>query len=249
MCFYGNLPGPSTSCPQERPSDQTQGPNTAWECWGPIPSCWAVTVPNPPHGFPPLWLHKLFPHLPLLLLLLLISSSSLAIYSRLSFLSPEPLDFLLVLVLPLFTCLPQTKRTSRAGTCLIHLCIPSSQDGVWPRTHPFLNERVAASLDSPYGEQGSIAHPHYSPSLVLLLMASCCHLSFLQCAFWSLPFLFVHFVHPKGIEFRRDSLNADCFRSSSISKRGKGKSISWLLFILPLIYFSKDALSGWRSDL
>lgn len=150
--------------------------------------------------------------------------------------TPSP-SCLFCLLSPWFSCWypschwvrpPQTKQTPWAGPCLIHFCTPSTQlpSRGLAKAHSFLNEGVAASLNSPHGEQGLIAHPHYSPSLALLLMASCCLLSFLQCVFGSLPFRSVHFLHPKGIEFKRDSLSSDCFRSSSISKGGKRKRIS-----------------------
>lgn len=89
----------------------------------------------------------------------------------------------------------------------------------------------------------SAMQPHYPQHTLRVLQLLCCR-SFLRCGFWSLPFLSVHFLHPKGILFIRDSLSAQPFRSPSLSKRKKGeKAFFLLLFILSLIYFSKDNLS------
>lgn len=97
--------------------------------------------------------------------------------------------------------------------------------------HPFPKRR-GSGLHCSYGNDANclMLICITAPFLSWLPVASLCHLSFVQCDFWSLPFLSVHFLYPKGISFRRDSSSTELFRSSSISKKKKKKKHHLIAF-------------------
>lgn len=191
-------PEPRICClrkgPVTKPEVQTEL-SPAWEWPGLI-----IPFAQPTSWFPPLWLctcYILFIILPLLHLSLLVWLPLIFSFPSLrwppsppsgSFLLLQPLRFLLVEdLLSLFPGFSKTKHSSRAkilSDSFLYLQHP---------VHGLAQELTRVLYPFPtWGRRTSavpVANPFPSPFLSRLLMASLCHLSFLQRDFWSLPFL------------------------------------------------------------